>query len=132
MYGDFVQKIRKPHSHPDDYRWEYYTKHSHAIKQNIRLSFKVLELQSSAEDVNSDISFLKIYFDSTKSFIDYKFDEIPTDFIPAHLKRFVISKVAVNSSKKKVKVVYANAYEFMLYLQVVNNIGNGSVTEKIA
>ena len=128
QYEDFVQKIRKPHSHPDDYRWKYYTEHSHAIKQNIRLSFKVLRFQSSAEDVNSAISFMKSHFDSNKSFVDYKFEEIPTDFIPAHLKRFVISKVAVKDSKKKVKVVGADAYEFMLYLQVVKNIDNGTVT----
>ena len=129
-FRQFIQKIRRPHLSPDFYRWRYYNKNAPAIKLNTRLTFKALEFQAQSKDITKAISFLKAHFDSNKSFSDYKFTEVPLEFIPSSLKRYVIMKVKSASSKKKIKAVNADCYEFMLYTQIEKHLGKGTVTIK--
>lgn len=127
-FHQFVQKIKTPHLTPDYYRWEYYSKTSHAIKQNIRLIFKSLNFQSSSDNLNKALIFLQNCFTKNKSVKDYKFDEIPLGFIPRTLKRYVIEKKRLKGSAKKIKTVNADSYEFMLYFYIKKNLANGTVT----
>lgn len=129
-FQQFIQKIRQPHLSPDFYRWQYYNNNAPAIKLNTRLTFKALEFQTQSKDLSKAISFLKTHFDSNKSFSDYKFAEVPLEFIPSLLKRYVITKVKSASSKKKIKTINADCYEFMLYIHIEKNLKKGTVTIK--
>lgn len=127
-FQQFIQKIRKPYLNPDYYRWQYYKDNAHAIKQNTRLTFKVLDFQTKSVALGKAITFLRTHFDNNKSFNDYKFEDIPLEFIPASLKRYVITKV--KNSKKKIKAINPDAYEFMLYTHIVKHLSKGTVTIK--
>ena len=129
-FQHFVQKIRKPHLTPDYYRWQYYTKHEHAIKRNIRLIFRTLDFESTSSELIEAISFLKSHFNSNKSFSSYQFKDIPLEFIPATMKRYVITRIKPKNSSRKEKTVLAGAYEFMLYSCIENLISKGIVTIK--
>lgn len=127
-FQQFIQKIRQPHLSPDFYRWQYYNKNAPAIKLNTRLTFKALDFQTNSEDLNKAILFLKTHFDSHKSFNDYKFAEVPLEFIPSHLKRYVITKVKASGKKKKIQAINGDCYEFMLYTNIEKNLRNGTIT----
>lgn len=129
-FKQFIQKLRKPHLTPDYYRWQYYNKNAPAIKLNIRLTFKVLDFQTKSEDLSKAIAFLKTHFDNHKSFSDYKFEEIPLEFISPSLKHYVIIKTKSGNGKKKVKSINADCYEFMLYSYIEKHLGKGTVTIK--
>jgi len=113
--------------HPDYYRWQYYKSHAHAIKQNTRLVFKVLDFQTQSKSLQDAILFLKTHFSSNKPFSDYKFDEIPIEFIPSKMKRYIITK---NKEAKNIKTVDFDCYEFMLYMHIAKGIRKGDVTIK--
>jgi TnpA family transposase len=127
-YQKFIQKIKTPHFTPDYYRWEYYSKHSHAIKQNIRLVFKALNFQTKFSNLNNAILFLKAHFQNNRSLSDYEFNDIPIDFIPSSLKPYIIVKTRSADSNKKIKTINIDRYEFMLYFYIKKNIANGGVT----
>ena len=129
-FQQFIQKIKTPHLTPDYYRCEYYSKNSHAIKQNIRLIFKALNFQTKSDNLNKAISFLNTHFQNNKSFSDYKFDEIPIKFISSALQRYMIVKIRSKNSSKKIKTINFDCYEFMLYLYIKKNIASGEVTIK--
>ena len=61
-FQKFIQTIKTPHLTPDYYRWEYYSKNSHAIKQNIRLTFKALNFRSKSDNLNKAILIFKNLF----------------------------------------------------------------------
>jgi TnpA family transposase len=131
-FQQFIQKIRRPHVTPDYYRWEYYKENIHAIKQNTRLTFKALDFQTTSDDLNRAITFLKTHFDSNKSFSDYKFEDIPLGFISRTLKRYLIVKVRFSGNRsklrKKIKTINADCYEFMVYTCIAKNLKKGIVT----
>lgn len=129
-FQQFIQKIRKPHLSPDFYRWQYYNKNAPAIKLNTRLTFKALDFQTKSKDLSKAIAFLKTHFDSHKSFSDYQFEDVPLEFISPPLRRYVITKVKSGNNKKKIKVINADAYEFMLYTHIEKHLGKGTVTIK--
>jgi TnpA family transposase len=130
QFPQFIQNIRTPHLTPDYYRWQYYKDKSHAIKQNIRLTFKTLKFQTSLSSLEKAISFLLDHFNNNKSFSDHKFEDIPIEFIPPALKRYVILKITQGGSKKKIKIVDPDCYEFMIYMCIQKGIQNGVVTIK--
>lgn len=127
-FQQFIQKIRQPHLSPDFYRWQYYNKNAPAIKLNTRLTFKALDFQTKSEDLSKAIAFLKTHFDSHKSFSDYKFEDVPLEFISPSLRRYVITKVKSGNNKKK--AINADCYEFMLYTHIEKHLGKGTVTIK--
>lgn len=129
-FQHFVQKIRKPHLTPEFYRWQYYKKHEYAIKLNIRLIFKNLDFESSSSELTEAATFLKSHFDSNKSFSIHQFKDIPLEFIPTAMRRYVVTRVKPKNSNKKEKIVLAGAYEFMLYTCIERLIPKGVVTIK--
>ena len=128
-FPQFIQKIRKPHFNPDDYRWEFYRKNAHAIKHNVRLTFKALDFQSKSPELDEAIIFLKRHFEGSKSFDSYKFEDVPTAFIAPKLKRYIINKTPIKG-RKKIKKIDADSYEFMLYINIEKQLAKGSVTIK--
>jgi TnpA family transposase len=129
-FPEFIKNIRQPHLTPDFYRWQYYNKNASAIKLNTRVVFKALEFQTQSKDLGEAILFLKTHFDNNKSFSDYKLAEIPLEFIPFKLRKYVITKVKSANNKKKILTINADCYEFMLYIQIEKALRNGAVTIK--
>jgi TnpA family transposase len=129
-FRQFIQKIQKPHLSPDYYRWHYYKNSAHAMKQNIRPSFKALDFQSKSVDLTKAINFIRTHFESNKSFSDYKFDDVPLGFINKKMKRYVLMKSKNKDSNKKIKSINGDAYEFMLYSYIEKYLKSGVVTIK--
>lgn len=131
-FPSFIKTVRNPNLKPDYYRWEYYKNHSHAIKQNIRMTFKALDFQTKSDELKVAIDFMRIHFNSNKSFSEYGFEEVPTDFIPSHLKRYVVGSLTlkdkITGKKRKIKIVDPDTYEFMLYHLINKGIEHGKVT----
>ena len=59
FFPNLIGRIRNPKFNAEFHRWEYYSKTSSAIKQNIRGSFKVLDFQSKNKNIEQAINFLK-------------------------------------------------------------------------
>jgi TnpA family transposase len=129
-FRQFIQKLKKPHLSPDYYRWHYYKKSAYAIKQNIRPIFKALEFQSKSVELNKAICFMKSHFQSNKSFSEYKFEDIPIEFIDKKMKRHVILKLKIKNNNKKTKVINGDSYEFMIYTYIEKHLKSGSVNIK--
>ena len=130
LLPNLIRRIRKPKFNAEYHRWEYYTEISSAIKQNIRGSFKVLDFQSKNKDIEAAINFLKQHFESKLSFKSYHFRDIPIQFIPRSLRRYVIEKIREAGTSKKVKKINGDRYEFMLYLMIEKSINKGATTIK--
>jgi TnpA family transposase len=129
-FRQFIQKLKKPHLNPDYYRWHYYKNSAYAIKQNIRPCFKALDFQSKSVELSKAINFMKSHFESNKSFSEYKFEDIPTEFIDKKMKRHVILKIKTKNSSKKTKSINGDAYEFMIYSYIDRYLKSGTVTIK--
>ena len=129
-FQQFIQRLRKSNLSPDHYRWQYYNKVAAAIKVNIRMTFRALDFQSKAPSLRKAIDFLKAHFNSHRSFDDYSFKDIPLDFISPSLRRFVVTKEQCKHSKKKMKTVNADCYEFMLYTYIEKKLDKGVVVVK--
>lgn len=127
-FQQFIQKIKKPNFTPEFYRWEYYSDAASTIKLNTRAAFKVLDFQAKNKALNDAIVFLKSHFNSNKSFSTYQFKDIPIDFIPKVLQRYVIKKIRRDKNNKKIKSIDPDKYEVMLYLQIEKSLKTGSVT----
>ena len=65
-----------------------------------------------------------VIFDSNKSFSDYKFDDIPIQFIDKKMRRHIIIKC--KNKNKKIKSINANAYEFMVYQLIASMSRKGN------
>ncbi|WP_133137982.1 Tn3 family transposase [Legionella rowbothamii] len=127
-FQQFIQKIKKPNFTPEFYRWEYYSDAASTIKLNTRAAFKALDFHSKNKALNAAIVFLKSHYNSNKSFSTYQFKDIPLEFIPKVLQRYVIKKVRLDKNNKKVKTIDPDRYEVMLYLQIEKSLKTGSVT----
>jgi TnpA family transposase len=124
----FITKIKKPNFTPEFYRWQYYSDNAATIKRNTRAAFKSLEFQSKNKPLNLAIQFLKNHYASNKAFSLYKFKDVPIEFIPRVLRRYVIQKIKAKKNNKKIKSIHADKYEFMLYQYIESGIKTGSVT----
>lgn len=127
-FQQFIQKIKKPNFTPEFYRWQYYGENASTIKLNTRAAFKVLDFQSKNKALQTAITFMKEHYASNKAFGTYQFKDVPIEFIPKALRLHVIKKTKNEKNNKKIKIINADRYEFMLYLHIEDGIKNGSVT----
>ena len=125
---NLIRKFRKSQFNAEFHRWEYYAQSSASIKQNLRASFKVINFKSKDKQLSEAINFFKAHLNSNKSFKKYAFDEVCISFIPRALRRYVIEKIRLKNSSKKLKKINADRYEFMLYMLIEKGISNGTIT----
>ena len=125
---NLIRKFRKSQFNAEFHRWEYYAQSSASIKQNLRASFKVINFKSKDKQLSEAINFFKAHLNSNKSFKKYAFDEVCISFIPRALRRYVIEKIMLKNSSKKLKKINADRYEFMLYMLIEKGISNGTIT----
>ncbi len=124
-YPQFLKEFKKPNFDRDFYRWEYYGLIALTIKKNIRPLFKVLEFSCSNGELTKAVMFLTQHLNSKKSFRDYEYKEVPMDFFPKPLKKYLTYKVQIDG--QLVKKINADRYECMLYSQLKSGIANSTV-----
>lgn len=123
-YRRFLSDFKKPNLERDYHRWQQYGLLAQTIKRNVRPIFKVVEFSCDNEKLSNAVKFLRQHLRSNHSFQDYKLDDVPLDFFPKSLKRFIVTRSRHN---KKKKVVDGDRYEFMVYWQLQKGIGDISV-----
>ena len=122
-YRRFLSDFKKPNFARDFYRWEYYGQLAQKIKRNLRPLFRALQFSCEIEGLDNALKFLQKYIDGNKSFYDYTTDEIPLDFFPKTLKRFIMTKSPIDRKR----IVDIDRYEFMVYWQLQKGINDISV-----
>ncbi len=125
-YQQFLNDFKKPNIDRDFYRWQYYGDIALTIKRNIRPLFKALEFSCTNEKLLQAIAFLSQQLNSHLSFRDYAYQDVPMDFFPKSLKKFLTYKVSVDG-RSSVKKVNGNLYETMVYHQIKQGIANATV-----
>ena len=125
-YQQFLNDFKKPNVDRDFYRWQYYGNIALTIKRNIRPLFKALEFSCTNEKLIQAIAFLRQHLNSNFSFRDYAYQDVPMDFFPKSLKKFLTYKVSVDG-QSSVKKVNGDRYETMVYLQLKQGIANATV-----
>lgn len=123
-YKRFLSDFKKPNFDRDFHLWEQYAKLGQTIKRNIRPIFKVIEFTCDNEKLQKAIQFLRSHINGSQSFKDYDVKDIPLDFFPKYLKRFLWDPSV------KGKVVNGDRYEFMVYWQLQKGIGDIAVSIK--
>jgi TnpA family transposase len=102
-----------------EYEWNHYKKLSLAVKKNLRPIVVNIEVESQTKhDPFIDaVKFLKTALNKNKSLSQFQSDEIPQDFIPKKLKRYLYTteKIVKNGKTKKIKRLDVDKYEFLIY-----------------
>jgi TnpA family transposase len=96
------------------------------IKKNIRPLFKVLEFSCANEGLTQAIAFLRKHLSGGQTFRDYPYQDVPLNFSPQSLKKFLTLKVKTDD-QKVVKRVDGDRYECMVYHQIKQGIANNTV-----
>jgi len=125
-YKQFLKDFNKPNLDRDFYRWQYYGEIALTIKKNIRPMFKVLEFSCTNDKLTRAVAFLRQHLDGSQSFRDYPYQDVPMDFCPPALKKFLTYKLSING-QLPVKRVDGNRYESMVYHQLKQGIANTAV-----
>jgi TnpA family transposase len=125
-YKQFLDDFKKPNLDRDFYRWQYYTQQALTIKKNIRPLFKVLEFSCANEGLTQAIAFLRKHLSGGQTFRDYPYQDVPLNFSPQSLKKFLTLKVKTDD-QKVVKRVDGDRYECMVYHQIKQGIANNTV-----
>lgn len=128
-YKQFLKDFNKPNLDRDFYRWQYYGEIALTVKKNIRPLFKVLEFSCTNDGLAQAVAFLRRHLDGNQPFRDYRYQDVPMDFCPKSLKKFLIQKVSING-QPAVKRVDGDRYESMVYYQLKQGIANTAVFVK--
>jgi hypothetical protein len=124
-YKQFLKDFNKPNLDRDFYRWQYYGEIALTVKKNLRPLFKVLEFSCTNDGLTEAVAFLRRHLDSGQSFRDYRCQEVPMEFCPKSLKKFLTYKVSIDGLS--VKKVDGDRYECMVYQQLKLGIANTAV-----
>lgn len=128
-YKQFFKDFNKPNLDRDFYRWQYYGEIALTVKKNIRPLFKALEFTCNNNALTQAVAFLRRHLESGQSFRDYRYQDVPMDFCPKSLRKFLTYKESVNG-QRTVKKVDGDRYECMVYHQLKQGIANTAVFVK--
>ena len=122
-YKQFLKDFNKPNLDRDFYRWQYYGEIALTIKKNLRPLFKALEFSCTNDGLTQAVAFLRLHLEGNQSFRDYHYQDVPMDFCPQALRKFLTYKVSVDG-QPPVKKVDGDRYESMVYHQLKQGIAN--------
>ena len=125
-YKQFLKDFKKPNMDRDFYRWKSYGNSARSIKMNLRPLFKALEFTCTNEGMAQATSFLKKYFEHHHSFERYRYQDVPMNFFPVSLRKYLTYKTK-DGNGRTVKKIDGDRYEFMVYLQLSKEISDGTV-----
>jgi len=124
-YKQFLKDFNKPNLNRDFYRWQYYGEIALTVKKNLRPLFKALDFSCTNDGLTQAVAFLRRHLDSGQPFQDYRYQEVPMEFCPKSLKKFLTYKVSIDGLS--VKKVNGDRYECMVYHQLKLGIANTAV-----
>lgn len=124
-YKQFLKDFNKPNLDRDFYRWQYYGEIALTVKKNLRPLFKALDFSCTNDGLTQAVAFLRRHLDSGQPFRDYRYQEVPMEFFPKSLKKFLTYKVSIDGLS--VKKVDGDRYECMVYHQLKLGIANTAV-----
>jgi len=106
-----------------EFEWDHYQKISAKYKKNLRRLFLSInfENQSQSDPVMDAVAFLKKVFKQGKTLLFYDFNDIPKDFIPIRLRKYIYE-----TSKSK-KSIIPEKYEFLVYMMLRNRVEAGDI-----
>lgn len=114
-----------------EYEWNHYMSLAHKFKRNIRYIFLHVDFQSRnpKDPLMKAVSFLKEALRQNKSLTQFSSSEVPCEFIPLKLRRYLYETVTTNSGGKtwKIKRLNVDKYEFLVYRLVRERLEAGEV-----
>jgi TnpA family transposase len=122
-YKQFLKDFNKPNLDRDFYRWQYYGEIALTIKKNLRPLFKALEFSCTNDGLTQAVAFLRRHLEGNQSFREYHYQDVPMDFCPQALRKFLTYKVSIDG-QPPVKKVDGDRYESMVYHQLKQGIAN--------
>lgn len=122
-YIQFLSDFKRINFSCDFYRWQFYGKIAQKMKRNLRPIFKVIEFSCEHVALHNAVQFLHRYICTNKPFQDYPIDDIPLDFFPKSLKRFIMKKSPCGPKNS----IDGDRYEFMVYWQIQKGLNDTSV-----
>jgi Tn3 transposase DDE domain/Domain of unknown function (DUF4158) len=125
-YQQFLKDFNKPNLDRDFYRWQYYGKIALTVKKNLRPLFKALDFSCTNDGLTQAVAFLRRHLEGNQSFRDYRYQDVPMDFCPQALRKFLAYKVSIDG-QPPVKKVDGDRYESMVYHQLKQGIANTAV-----
>lgn len=128
-YKQFLKDFNKPNLDCDFYRWQYYGMIALTVKKNIRPLFKALEFTCTNNGLTQAVAFLRRHLETGQSFRDYRHQDVPIDFCPKSLRKFLYYKESSNG-QPTVKKIDGDRYECMVYHQLKQGIANTAVFVK--
>jgi len=114
-----------------EYEWDHYNNCSQAFKMNLRPPFLAVDLESQTIDDHlvEAVEFLKSSLKKNKSLSQFKTDDIPQDFIPEKVRRYLYKtgQNEGNGKERKEKQLDTDKYEFLIYQLLQSAIQSGDV-----
>ena len=130
-FSGFAEKLANPLIDEKDYAWTYYDNEFGSIKKNLRSIFRALDYNSEQHALLGDaIDFMKQLLNGKEKMEDMSAKGVPLAFVPSGMAKYLIYKKTINSSgkrSKKIKYVYVQRYEVMLYLQIAKGLSSGGL-----
>jgi len=122
-YRKFLSEFKKTNFSRDFDRWQFYGQITQKIKRNLRPIFRVIDFSCANEALHNAVQFLHMFIGTNKPFQDYSIEDIPVDFFPKSLQRFIMTK----SHYDPKKCIDWDRYEFMVYWQLQKGLNDTSV-----
>jgi hypothetical protein len=109
--------------------WQYLEKQDRSIKFNLRPVFQSIVFNCvDQEPIRKAVDFLRSQMAANRSQKYYPIPDVPLAFIPKSLRIQVIARFADQKDKRrKIGMVNANRYEYMVYLQLNKMLDSGQV-----
>jgi len=127
--NQFAKELTAVEAQKNRFIWQYLDKQSRVITINLRPVFQVIVFYcDDNEPIKQAASFFKNQIDSNCLKKHYSIEKIPIDFIPKTLRIHVMDTFPDSKDKRrKIKMINANRYEYMLYMQLNKMLDSGQV-----
>lgn len=108
---------------------QYLEKQGRSIKLNLRPVFQSIVFNcDDNEPIKKAFDFLRSQMATTRSQKYYPIEDVPFDSIPKSLRTHAIERFTDQKDKRrKIRMVNANRYEYMVYLQLDKMLDSGKV-----
>lgn len=114
-----------------EYEWDHYIKLAHTFKINLRYIFLNIDFESHnpQDPFMKAVLLLKETFCKNKSLNQLASPQLPSEFIPLKLKKYLyeIETVKVDGKTCKIKKLNVDKYEFLIYRFLKARLESGEI-----
>jgi TnpA family transposase len=123
--------ISKTKFDDSEYEWNHYIELAQKFKVNLRYIFLNLDFegQTTKDTLLKAVLFLKEAFQKNKSLAQFPVNELPQEFIPSKLRKYLyeIRTVEVNGKTIKYRKLNVDKYEFLIYRLLKVRLESGEI-----